>query len=120
LTPHQLYNAVASVMGMAMPEPDLTPGDRWDVSFYLMTLRDDFSPRPPSAGLPLSVKELATRSDEELKAASGLDPETLDYFRSAIPETAEDELLRLAERKLEESFGAFQAGERDRAVRLSV
>ena len=123
VAPHQLYNAVGfGVAGTAMPgyEEALTPAERWDVSFYLMTLRDDFSPRPPSAGLALSVKELATRSDEELRAASGLGPETLDYYRSAIPETAEDQLLRLAERKLEESFRALQAGERDRAVRLSV
>jgi high-affinity iron transporter len=123
VAPHQIYNAIGfGVGGTAMPayEEALTPSERWDVSFYLMTLRDDFSPRPPTAPIALSVKELATRSDEELGASHGLDTETLDFYRSAIPETAEDELLRIAERKLEESFGAFQAGERDRAVRLSV
>jgi high-affinity iron transporter len=123
VAPHQLYNAVGfGVEGTAMPsfEDAFSPSQRWDVSFYLMTLRDDFSPRAPSAPLPLGVRDLATLSDEELKASRGIDPDAIDFYRSAVPETPEDELLRLAERKLEESFGAFQGGERDRAVRLSV
>lgn len=123
VAPHQLYNAVNfGVAGTAMPsyEDALSLPERWDVSFYLMTLRDDFSPRAPSNALPVGVRELATLSDDELAASRGLDSQTLDFYRSAVPETAEDELLRLAERKLEESYGAFQGGERNRAVRLSV
>jgi len=123
VAPHQLYNAVGfGVAGTAMPsyEDAFSPSQRWDVSFYLMTLRDDFSPRAPSTALPVTVRELATLSDDELSATRGLDSEALDFYRSAVPETAEDELLRLAERKLEESYGAFQSGDRNRAVRLSV
>ena len=123
VAPHQLYNAVGfGVAGTAMPsyEDAFSPAERWDVSFYLMTLRDDFSPRPPSTPLPVSVRDLATLSDEELKTSRGLDAQSLDFYRSSVPETAEDELLRLAERKLEESYGAFQGGDRGRAVRLSV
>ncbi len=123
VAPHQLYNAVGfGVEGTAMPsfEDAFSPSQRWDVTFYLMTLRDDFSPRAPSTALPVSVREIATLSDDELSASRGLDSEALDFYRSAVPETAEDELLRLAERKLEESYGAFQAGDRNRAVRLSV
>jgi high-affinity iron transporter len=123
VAPHQIYNAVGfGVAGTAMPsyEDAFSPSQRWDVSFYLMTLRDDFSPRASSAALPVSVRELATLSDDELSASRGLDSEALDFYRSAVPETAEDELLRLAERKLEESYGAFQGGDRDRAVRLSI
>src|SRR3990172_1218080 len=118
VAPHQLYNAVGfGVAGTAMPsyEDAFSPSQRWDVSFFLMTLRDDFSPRAPSTALPVSVRELATLSDDELSATRGL-----DFYRSAVPETAEDQLLRLAERKLEESYGAFQSGDRNRAVRLSV
>jgi high-affinity iron transporter len=123
VAPHQIYNAVGfGAAGTAMPsyEDAFSPSQRWDVSFYLMTLRDDFSPRAPSTALPVSVRELATLSDDELSAFRGLDSEALDFYRSAVPETAEDELLRLAERKLEESYGAFQSGDRNRAVRLSV
>ena len=126
VAPHQIYNAVGfGVDGTAMPsfEDAFSPSQRWDVSFYLMTLRDDFSPlsqSAQSAPLPVSVRELATLSDEELKASRNLDWEALDFYRSAVPETPEDELLRLAERKLEESYGAFQGGDRNRAVRLSI
>jgi high-affinity iron transporter len=123
VAPHQLYNAVSfGVAGTAMPayEDAFSPAERWDVSFYLMTLRSDFSPRAPSSAVPVTVRDLATLSDEELVASRGLESETLDFLRSAVPETAEDELLRLAERKLEESYGAFQSGDPHRAVRLSV
>ena len=123
VAPHQLYNAVGfGVAGTAMPsyEDAFAPPQRWDVSFYLMTLRDDFAPQAQSAPIPISVREIATLSDEELKASRGLDPGALDFYRSALAETPEDELLRLAERKLEESYGAFQGGDRDRAVRLSI
>jgi len=123
VAPHQIYNAVGfGVAGTAMPsyEDAFSPSQRWDVSFYLMTLRDDFSPRAPSTALPVSVRELATLSDDELSASRGLDSEALDFYRSTVPETAEDELLRLAERKLEQSYGAFQSGDRNGAVRLSI
>ena len=129
VAPHQLYNAIGfGVEGTAMPsfEDAFSPSERWDVSFYLMTLRDDFSPlsqpvqSAQSMPLPITVRDLATLSDEELKASRDLDWEALDFYRSAVPETPEDELLRLAERKLEESYGALQSGDRDRAVRLSI
>ncbi len=123
VAPHQLYNAVGfGVDGTAMPsfEDAFSPSERWNVSFYLMTLRNDFSPRAPSTPLPVSVRDLATLSDEELASSRGLDGGALDFYRSAVPETQEEELLRLADRKLQESYGAFQSGERDRAVRLSI
>ncbi len=123
VAPHQLYNAVGfGVEGTAMPsfEDAFSPSERWNVSFYLMTLREDFSPRAPSTPLPVSVRDLATLSDEELATSRGLDGGALDFYRSASPETQEEELLRLADRKLQESYGAFQSGERDRAVRLSI
>ncbi len=123
IAPHQLYNAVGfGVAGTAMPsfEDALSSSERWDVSFFLMTLRDDFSPREPDALLPVSIRDLASLSDEELSASRGLDGEALDFYRSAVPETPEDELLRIAERKLAESYGAFQNEDRDRAVRLSI
>ncbi len=123
VAPHQLFNAIRfGVAGTAMPsfEDALSSSERWDISFYLMTLRDDFSPREPQAPLPVSIRDLATLSDEELSASRGLGFDALDFYRSAVPETQEDELLRIAERKLAESYGAFQNGERDRAVRLSI
>jgi high-affinity iron transporter len=123
VAPHQLYNAVGfGVEGTAMPsfEDAFSPSERWDVAFYLMTLREDFSPRAPAAPLPVSVRDLATLSDEELSASRGFDGKALDFYRSAVPETQEEELLRMAERKLAESYGAFQNGDRDRAVRLSI
>jgi high-affinity iron transporter len=123
VAPRQLYNAVGfGVEGTAMPsfEDAFSPAQRWDVSFYLMTLRDDFSPRAPSTPLSVSIRDLATLSDEELSASAGLDAAAIDYYRSAVPETEDEELLRMAERKLAESYSAFQNGDREAAVRLSI
>ncbi|HEY7816581.1 MAG TPA: FTR1 family protein, partial [Vicinamibacteria bacterium] len=123
VAPHQLYNAVGfGVAGTAMPsfEDALTPAERWDISFYLMTIREDSAPRAPSTPVSIGVRELATLSDEELESTRGLDAASIDFLRSSVPETSDDELLRLAERKLEESYGAYQNGQPDRAVRLSV
>jgi high-affinity iron transporter len=123
MAPHQLYNAIGfGVDGTAMPSFDaaLSPGERWDVAFFLMTLRDDFAPEPPRGAFPLTVRELATFSDQELVASRGLSSSALDYYRSVVPETPEDELLRMAQRKLEESYGAFESGDRQAAVRLSM
>jgi high-affinity iron transporter len=123
VAPRQLYNAVGfGVDGTAMPsyEDAFSPAQRWDISFYLMTLRDDFSPREPATPLAVGIRDLATLSDEELAASHGLDEGALDFYRSAVPETEDEELLRTADRKLAESYGAFQNGDRDRAVRLSI
>jgi high-affinity iron transporter len=123
IAPHQLYNAIGfGVDATAMPSFDAaySPDDRWDVAFFLMTLRDDFAPEPPRVASSVTVRELATLSDEELAASHGLSAASLDFYRSAIPETPEDELLRMAQRKLEESHRAFESGDRQAAIRFSM
>lgn len=125
IAPFQLFNAIGfGTAGTAMPAYDAaySPSQRWDVAFYLMTLRSDFAPEQPArAGdVRLSVRELATLSDEEIGAKDGISIAALDYYRSALPETLEDDLLSLAMRRLEESYGAYQRGEREAAVRLSL
>jgi high-affinity iron transporter len=123
VAPHQLYNAIGfGVEGTAMPAYDAayTPSQRWDIAFYLMTLRSDFAPKEPSKAEDLSVRDLATLSDEEINAKTGIPIAVLDYYRSALPETLEDELLALAQRRLEESYGAYRSGDREKAVRLSL
>ncbi len=126
VAPHQLYNAIGfGVEGTAMPAYDAayTPSQRWDVAFYLMTLRSDFAPKEPSKAEDLedlSVRDLATLSDDEINAKTGIPVAVLDYYRSALPETLEDELLALAQRRLEESYGAYRSGDREKAVRLSL
>ncbi|HSF20192.1 MAG TPA: FTR1 family protein [Vicinamibacteria bacterium] len=123
VAPHQLFNAIGfGVAGTAMPSYDetLSLTERWDLAFYLMTMRESFSPSPPNVPLPITVKDLATRSDAELAQALGAAPGALDYYRGKIPETPEDELLRLAQRKLDESLAAYERGDGESAVRLSL
>jgi high-affinity iron transporter len=123
VAPHQLYNAIGfGVDGTAMPSFDAAyePSQRWDIAFYLMTLRDDFGPEAPGSSLSISVRDLATMSDEELETSREVSAPALDYYRSAVPETSEDELVRLAQSKLEESYGLFQGGDAEGAIRLSL
>jgi high-affinity iron transporter len=123
VAPHQLYNAIGfGVEGTAMPAYDAaySPSQRWDVAFYLMTLRADFAPESPARAEDVSVRDLATLSDDELSAKRGIPIAVLDYYRSALPETLENDLLSLAERRLDESHGAFRRGDQQAAVRLSL
>jgi high-affinity iron transporter len=123
VAPHQLYNAIGfGVDGTSMPSFDAAydVSARWDIAFYLMTLRDDFAAAAPRSTVSITVRDLATMSDEELRSSREVSGPELDYFRSVVPETSEDELIRLAQAKLEESYGHFQGGDRDRAVRASL
>ena len=49
LAPHQLFNALTfGVEGTEMPShlESLSHQERWDIAFYIMTLRNDFDPGP--------------------------------------------------------------------------
>jgi mono/diheme cytochrome c family protein len=92
LSPHQIWNAANfGLPGTGMPayRGALSPRELWDVSFLAMTMRDGFEPNPPVEIVPLSIKQLAAQSDEELlktlrvsrpKAA----PAELDYYRGQL------------------------------------
>lgn len=123
VAPHQLFNAIGfGVGGTTMPsfQEAMSVEDRWNLAFYIMTLRDDFAPAAPSEALSITVRDLATKADEELEQMFGAEASALDYYRREVPETPEDELLRLAERKLDESYRAYEDGRPEEAVRLSL
>ncbi|HEX9654386.1 MAG TPA: c-type cytochrome, partial [bacterium] len=119
-TPHQFYNAITfGVAGTAMPSHQIafTDQERWDIAFYLMTLRDGFHPQPPGRDFGFSMNDLAVTSNENLLAriraqnhASGEDPESLqivDHLRQNPPQVSPDEQLAYTRQKLNESFEAY-------------
>ena len=89
LSPQQVFNAVSlGVEGTAMPSfaDAYTEAQRWDVAFFVMTLRVDFAPARPPGGEHFGLEELARSSNAELLARlrrtrPDATPEQVDYFR---------------------------------------
>lgn len=131
--PYQFFNAMTfGVRGTAMPShrQALTSQQRWNIAFYLMTLRAGFTPKPPSEIMSLSVKKLAVRSNEELLVqlknrsdatiANSLLSSWVDYARQNPPQTTPEERLAIAQKKLSKSLAAYANGDKDKALALSV
>jgi len=93
VSPHQVFGATRfGVEGTAMPAfgDGLPRRAAWDVSFYVMTLRDGFDPRRADAPLDVSLQELALSADYELlqratSAGKPVAPAHLDYLRRHPP-----------------------------------
>ena len=89
-SPHQVFNATSfGITGTAMPsyQNGLLPLELWDIAFFVMTLRDGFDPNPPVEIVPLTLKEVASQSDEELLrrlrvSRPGAQAREIDYYRS--------------------------------------
>jgi S1-C subfamily serine protease/mono/diheme cytochrome c family protein len=89
LSPHQVFSAARfGVPGTGMPAygEGLPPRQLWDMAFFVMTLRDGFDPRPPAEVVPLSLSDVAARSDEELLtrlrvSRPGAEASELDFYR---------------------------------------
>lgn len=101
ISPHQVFNAANfGVPGTGMPayREALLPGEMWDVAFFIMTLRDGFDPSPPVEVVPLSLQEIASRSDEELLkrlrvSRPGAEASELDYYRARFRRSAPPESI---------------------------
>ncbi len=96
VSPHQVFGATRfGVGGTGMPsfEGALGEGQLWDVAFFVLTLREDFAPKPVRPALPLSIDDLARHSTEDLIARLARDGKTavladIDYFRGHPAEAA--------------------------------
>ncbi|MCZ6878418.1 MAG: cytochrome c/FTR1 family iron permease [Acidobacteria bacterium] len=128
LAPHQLFNALTfGVEGTEMPShlESLSHQERWDIAFYIMTLRNGFDPVPPKNSLGVSLKALAIHSNEELIAQlanDGVETQVanLDYYRKNPPGASLEDLLVLAEQRLRQSLEAYRRGEVDQALNLAL
>ncbi len=89
LPPRQVYDAVSlGVDGTAMPSfaAAYTDPQRWDVAFFVMTLRVGFEPSRPPAGPRFTLDEIAASSNAELlarlrRARPDASPGEVDYLR---------------------------------------
>ncbi|MFQ5709103.1 MAG: FTR1 family protein [bacterium] len=133
-TPYQFFNAITfGVQGTAMPSHQQAFNElqRWDIAFYLMTLRDGFAPRAPESSVDLSVKELAITSNKDLIAQLKTTSKSqmygdsvwsgvVDYLRQHPPQMSRAERLQLASRKLSASMASYADGKTGEALQLSL
>lgn len=89
LSPRQAFNAMTlGVDATAMPSfaQAYSEQQRWDVAFFLVTLRVEFEPKRPPKGVRFGLEELSESSNDELLARlRQADPRAeegwVDYFR---------------------------------------
>ena len=128
LAPHQIYNAVTfGVEGTEMPShlESLRDQERWDVAFFVFTFRQSFSPEAPESPLPLTLRDLAIHTSEELVSRfsdQGLEVQIahIDYYRENPPGASLEELLLLAEQKLEKGKESYHGGNLEQALRFTL
>lgn len=71
LSPRQIFNALTfGIPATAMPSfaDGYSEQQRWDVAFYVMTLRQGFGPQRPVGGTQLTAEEVAVSTNGELLA----------------------------------------------------
>ncbi len=123
LTPFQFYQAITfGVEGTAMPSfsEAFAPRQRWNLAFYLMTLRRDFQPVAPATLQKLTLQQLATKNNVDLQAL--LSPRNgllradsshhlaraIDHYRQNPPRLTMEEYLTIVETGLKQSLAAYQ------------
>jgi S1-C subfamily serine protease/mono/diheme cytochrome c family protein len=89
VSPYQVFTATSyGVTGTDMPShrEGRSRKDLWDVAFFVMTLRGGFDPAPPVETVPLSLRDLASKSNDDLlkrirESRPGATASEVDYYR---------------------------------------
>ena len=132
-TPWQFYQAITfGVEGTAMPSfsEALDPRMRWNLAFYLMTLRRDFQPVAPTTPQTFTLQELSVKSNAELVAVllsqrrsphsvSSSLQQTVDYYRQNPPELTWDDYITITETGLKKSLNAYRHADSAYASQLA-
>ena len=133
-TPWQFYQAITfGVEGTAMPafSEALDPRMRWNLAFYLMTLRRDFQPAAPATPQKFTLQELATKSNAELIAvlssqnhrlhadSASLLKQVVDYYRQNPPELIREDYMAITETGLKRSLAAYLSADFVYAAQLA-
>lgn len=128
--PYQLFQAISfGVDGTAMASfaESFTADERWDLAFYVMTLRRDFN-ELPEAEQKFTLQQLATKNNTELidllthqklpKPAPNLQ-RMVDYCRKSPPQPTTAEYIAITERLLKQSLAAYTSGDSAMANQLA-
>lgn len=118
--PYQLFHAISfGVEGTAMAAfgEAFTADERWDLAFYVMTLRRDFKALP-EAEQKFTLQQLATKNNTELitllapqKLSASTSAALVDYCRENPPTPTTEEYIDITERLLKQSLAAYVRGD---------
>lgn len=128
LTPARAFNALADgVTGTAMPAFTQLPlADRWDLAFYVFTLRHDPASEARGESLasnaPADVTTLAAANDADLEASVSSVPEAerpdaVAWLRGVAPYRDQGRSMAVAQTGIDDAMAAFRAGDRSGAGR---
>ncbi|MER2562531.1 MAG: FTR1 family protein [Myxococcaceae bacterium] len=118
LTPYKVFNTTTfGIKGTPMPGfPSLSDADRWNVAFFVFTLRQPSCVSPTEPRPLLDV--LATSTDELLGAQLGADG--LACARRVLPTADESSSMAVARAGLERARSFAKAGQWDEARKAVV
>lgn len=128
LTPARAFNALADgVTGTAMPAfTELSLADRWDLSFYVFTLRHDAEAEArgaaPARGAKGDIATLSAANDADLeRSASGAtDAERADavaWLRGVAPYQEQGRSMAAAREGIDDAVATLRRGDRAEAGR---
>lgn len=128
--PYQFFQAISfGVEGTAMASfaESFTADERWDLAFYVMTLRRDFDALP-AAEQRFTLQQLATKNNTQLlelltqqklpKPAPNLRA-LVDYCRKNPPQPTNEEYIAITESLLKQSLAAYTHGDSAMANQLT-
>ncbi len=118
LTPYKVFNTTTfGIKGTPMPGfPSLSDADRWNVAFFIFSLRQPECVSPGKSGQKLDA--LATSTDAQLAEQFG--DEGLACARRELPKADESSSMEVARAGLEQARGLAKAGQWDEARKAVV
>lgn len=128
LSPARAFNALTDgVSGTAMPAfTQLSIADRWDLAFYVFTLRHDPESEArgaePARGIAADVAMLSAANDGEFEAAlpglSGAErSDAVAWLRGVAPYQGRGRSMAVARKGIDEAMVLFHGGDRPEAGR---
>ncbi|NUO83082.1 c-type cytochrome [candidate division KSB1 bacterium] len=130
VTPFHIYQALTlGISGTAMPAfgEAFSSEQSWSVAFYVMTLRRGFAPQSPRFDINFSLQQLAVQTNIELQRSLSRDAQasklstqqvvnTIDYYRSRLPQLSLTEHVMIAKTKWRQSLVCYQNGDSTQAL----
>ncbi len=122
LTPYKVFNTTTfGIKGTLMqPFSSLSDAERWNVSFFIFTLRQKECAQASTFKNPATLQQLATLTDGELLSATALGSETLPCLRRVSPKADLRSSLTAAMSGVQHAQALSVQGQHDQARQAIV
>lgn len=122
LTPYKVFNTTTfGIKGTPMQAfSNLSDAERWNVSFFIFTLRQNECAPTSTFKNPATLQQLATLTDAELLAATAMPAQALPCLRRVTPKIDEHSSLGAAMTGVRQAQTLSQQGRHDQARQALV